>query len=69
MDLETCTNVFGLWASSPHFYQADEVLIDSVVGMQPDGKEHSTFLNVEPVSNMAQATDFRLNNVFPIFVR
>ncbi len=37
-------------ASLPHFHQADEEYINAIDGMKPDGKQHDTFVDIEPVS-------------------
>ncbi len=36
-----------VFASYPHFYQADERLVSAVDGLQPNGKIHTTYLDVE----------------------
>lgn len=39
-----------MFLSHPHFYNADPVLADAVLGLHPDEREHSLFLDVHPVS-------------------
>lgn len=39
-----------LFLSHPHFYNADPVLAESVLGLHPNEKDHSLFLDIHPVS-------------------
>lgn len=39
-----------LFLSHPHFYNADPVLVQAVLGLHPNEKEHSLFLDIHPVS-------------------
>lgn len=39
-----------LFLSHPHFYNADPVLAEAVLGLHPNQEEHSLFLDVHPVS-------------------
>lgn len=39
-----------LFLSHPHFYNADPVLAEAVLGLNPNEKDHSLFLDIHPVS-------------------
>lgn len=39
-----------LFLSHPHFYNADPVLAEAVLGLHPNQEEHSLFLDIHPVS-------------------
>lgn len=53
IDLSKCTKqaqvIFG---SMPHFYQSDARLLRQVVGLSPNASKHTTYLDIEPVSNI-----------------
>lgn len=36
--------------SWPHFYQADESLLEYALGVNPEKEKHETYLELEPVS-------------------
>ena len=42
--------------SLPHFYEADEDYLRAVEGLSPNGSNHGTFLDVEPVRMLKQYT-------------
>jgi hypothetical protein len=43
---------FPLFASKPHFLDADERLIDGVGGMNPNREHHDTFVDFEPITGV-----------------
>lgn len=48
--LPLCLLDAPLFLSHPHFYNADSVLAQAVLGLDPSEKEHSLFLDIHPVS-------------------
>lgn len=57
IDLSKCSKqaqvIFG---SMPHFYNSDPRLMSQVVGLAPNASKHTTYLDIEPVSNLASAS-------------
>ncbi|KAK7802338.1 hypothetical protein U0070_025290 [Myodes glareolus] len=49
-NVSTCRMGAPLFLSHPHFYNADPVLSEAVLGLNPDPKEHSLFLDIHPLS-------------------
>ncbi|GAB1290200.1 Scavenger receptor class B member 1 [Apodemus speciosus] len=49
-----------LFLSQPHFYNADPVLSEAVLGLSPDPKEHSLFLDVHPVTGIPMNCSVKL---------
>lgn len=48
LNISTCWEEAPVFASLPHFYQADSYYRHLVGGMKPDPKKHDLFLTVEP---------------------
>lgn len=51
-NVSTCRFGAPLFLSQPHFYNADPVLSEAVLGLNPDPKEHSLFLDIHPVTGI-----------------
>ncbi|KAM9099726.1 scavenger receptor class B member 1 isoform X1 [Sarcophilus harrisii] len=51
-NMSTCQFNAPLFLSHPHFYDADPVLLDSVIGLHPSKEKHSLFLDVHPVTGI-----------------
>lgn len=51
-NVSTCRFGAPLFLSQPHFYNADPVLSEAVLGLNPDSKEHSLFLDIHPVTGI-----------------
>lgn len=51
-NVSTCRFGAPLFLSQPHFYNGDPVLSEAVLGLNPDPKEHSLFLDVHPVTGI-----------------
>jgi len=49
-----------LYASHPHFYDADPALLEAVVGLDPIRSKHNTYLDVEPRSGEVVSVAERL---------
>ena len=69
--LENMTTAAGfpLFASKPHFYDADDVLLLGVEGMNPSQEHHDTYVDFEPITGVAMraAKRLQINNViFPL---
>ncbi|ERE76015.1 scavenger receptor class B member 1 [Cricetulus griseus] len=47
-NVSTCRFGAPLFLSHPHFYNADPVLSEAVLGLNPDPREHSLFLDIHP---------------------
>lgn len=37
--------------SAPHFYQAEETIVEAVMGMKPSRQQHQTAIDIHPVGN------------------
>lgn len=51
-NVSTCRFGAPLFLSHPHFYNADPVLSEAVLGLNPNPKEHSLFLDIHPVTGI-----------------
>nr|AAC23892.1 type II pneumocyte CD36-related class B scavenger receptor [Rattus norvegicus] len=51
-NVSTCRFGAPLFLSQPHFYNADPVLSEAVLGLNPDPREHSLFLDIHPVTGI-----------------
>lgn len=59
--LSLCLVGAPLFLSHPHFYNADPVLAEAVLGLHPNPEEHSLFLDIHPVSPCMSACGGRGN--------
>ncbi|XP_066227271.1 scavenger receptor class B member 1 [Saccopteryx leptura] len=59
-NVSTCRFNAPLFLSHPHFYNADPLLADAVLGLQPNEKEHSLFLDVHPVTGIPMNCSVKL---------
>ncbi|XP_054449951.1 scavenger receptor class B member 1 isoform X1 [Pteronotus mesoamericanus] len=59
-NVSTCRFNAPLFLSHPHFYNADPVLADAVLGLHPNEKEHSLFLDVHPVTGIPMNCSVKL---------
>jgi len=53
-----------VFISHPHFYNADPVLRDFVLGLSPNEDEHGLFIDIHPVSKTLDASyylEFRVS--------
>lgn len=60
LNISTCWQDAPVFASLPHFYQADSYYRHLVGGMKPDPKKHDLFLTVEPNSGKLVNVGVRL---------
>lgn len=57
INVSSCRLGAPAFVSFPHFYQADSVYRNGVIGMKPDPKRHESHITLEPVSDfLAQGT-------------
>uniref|UniRef100_A0A7N5KH28 Scavenger receptor class B member 1 n=1 Tax=Ailuropoda melanoleuca TaxID=9646 RepID=A0A7N5KH28_AILME len=49
-NVSTCRFNAPLFLSHPHFYNADPVLAEAVLGLHPNQEEHSLFLDIHPTN-------------------
>ncbi|XP_053317639.1 lysosome membrane protein 2 [Spea bombifrons] len=52
LNVSKCKGGAPIILSSPHFYQADESLINSIDGMNPKKEDHETFLDINPLTGI-----------------
>ncbi|KAM4810063.1 lysosome membrane protein 2 [Rhinophrynus dorsalis] len=52
LNVSKCKQDAPIVLSSPHFYQADESVINSVIGIKPNKEDHETFLDINPLTGM-----------------
>ncbi|CAJ0919617.1 unnamed protein product [Ranitomeya imitator] len=48
LNVSVCKQDAPIILSSPHFYQAEEFVINSVIGMKPKKEDHETFMDINP---------------------
>lgn len=53
-NISSCRYGTPVFMSFPHFYNADPIYVDQVVGMKPDKRKHQFFMSFEPVSLFKQ---------------
>ncbi|XP_036777686.1 scavenger receptor class B member 1 isoform X1 [Manis pentadactyla] len=59
-NVSTCRFSAPLFLSHPHFYNADPVLAEAVLGLHPNPEEHSLFLDVHPVTGIPMNCSVKL---------
>uniref|UniRef100_A0A8C5KY81 Scavenger receptor class B member 1 n=1 Tax=Jaculus jaculus TaxID=51337 RepID=A0A8C5KY81_JACJA len=59
-NVSSCRSGAPLFLSHPHFYNADPTLSEAVLGLRPDPKEHSLFLDVHPVTGIPMNCSVKL---------
>ncbi|XP_004709675.1 scavenger receptor class B member 1 isoform X1 [Echinops telfairi] len=59
-NVSSCRFGAPLFLSHPHFYNADPVLAEAVLGLHPDKKEHSLFLDIHPVTGIPMNCSVKL---------
>lgn len=53
LDISGCKEGMPVYISLPHFLYGSEALKEAIDGMEPNEEEHSTFLDVEPVTGIS----------------
>ncbi|XP_064128126.1 scavenger receptor class B member 1 isoform X1 [Loxodonta africana] len=59
-NVSTCRFGAPLFLSHPHFYNADPVLAEAVLGLHPNHQEHSLFLDIHPVTGIPMNCSVKL---------
>ncbi|XP_011380204.1 scavenger receptor class B member 1 [Pteropus vampyrus] len=59
-NVSTCRFNAPLFLSHPHFYNADPVLAEAVLGLNPNEKDHSLFLDIHPVTGIPMNCSVKL---------
>ncbi|XP_008572508.1 PREDICTED: scavenger receptor class B member 1 isoform X1 [Galeopterus variegatus] len=59
-NVSTCSLNAPLFLSHPHFYNADPVLAEAVLGLHPNQEEHSLFLDLHPVTGIPMNCSVKL---------
>ncbi|XP_037672711.1 scavenger receptor class B member 1 isoform X2 [Choloepus didactylus] len=59
-NVSTCRFNAPLFLSHPHFYNADPVLAEAVLGLQPDPEKHALFLDLHPVTGIPMNCSVKL---------
>ncbi|XP_021340100.1 lysosome membrane protein 2-like [Mizuhopecten yessoensis] len=52
LNISVCKSGAPVVISNPHFLQADTEVIEGVIGMHPNKKEHETVLDVDPLTGL-----------------
>ncbi|XP_056424684.1 lysosome membrane protein 2 isoform X2 [Hyla sarda] len=52
LNVSVCKQGAPIILSSPHFYQADESVINSIVGMKPKKEDDEIFMDINPLTGM-----------------
>ncbi|XP_040843067.1 scavenger receptor class B member 1 isoform X1 [Ochotona curzoniae] len=59
-NVSSCRFNAPLFLSHPHFYNADPVLAEAVLGLHPNEEEHSLFLDIHPVTGIPMNCSVKL---------
>ncbi|XP_069921781.1 scavenger receptor class B member 1 isoform X2 [Oryctolagus cuniculus] len=59
-NVSTCRFGAPLFLSHPHFYNADPVLAEAVLGLHPNEEEHALFLDIHPVTGIPMNCSVKL---------
>ncbi|KAM4709131.1 lysosome membrane protein 2 [Discoglossus pictus] len=52
LNVSKCKQDAPIILSSPHFYQADESIVKSIIGMYPNKEDHETFMDINPLTGI-----------------
>lgn len=52
LDVTDCYYGFPIALSYPHFMDSDPTLLEKVEGSHPDPEVHTSYFNIQPVSNV-----------------
>ncbi|XP_004844031.1 scavenger receptor class B member 1 isoform X1 [Heterocephalus glaber] len=59
-NISSCRFGAPLFLSHPHFYNADPVLVERVLGLHPNAEEHALFLDIHPVTGIPMNCSVKL---------
>ncbi|XP_043485899.1 protein croquemort-like, partial [Polistes fuscatus] len=60
INITSCRYGAPVFVSLPHFYKADPILGNQVVGMNPNEDDHSFYINIEPLTGIPLEMEARL---------
>ncbi|XP_047426294.1 scavenger receptor class B member 1 isoform X1 [Mugil cephalus] len=60
LNVSTCRHNSPVFISHPHFYNADPVLLDYVMGLHPSESEHGLFIDIHPQTGVPLNVSIRL---------
>lgn len=60
LNISVCKSGAPVVISNPHFLQADKQIIDAVIGIHPNIKEHQTILDVDPLTGVVMNAEKKL---------
>ncbi|XP_063775849.1 lysosome membrane protein 2 [Pseudophryne corroboree] len=52
LNVSRCKQGAPIILSPPHFYQTDESVIKSIIGINPNKQDHETFLDIDPLTGL-----------------
>ncbi|XP_056288335.1 scavenger receptor class B member 1 [Pseudoliparis swirei] len=65
LNVSSCRHNSPVFISHPHFYNADPVLLDFVLGLKPTEEEHGLFIDIHPLTGIPLNVSIRLQlNLF-----
>lgn len=59
-NVSTCRFSAPLFLSHPHFYNADPVLVERVLGLHPNAEQHALFLDIHPLTGIPMNCSVKL---------
>lgn len=60
LNVSSCRHNSPVFISHPHFYNADPVLLDFVLGLKPTEAEHGLFIDIHPLTGVPLNVSIRL---------
>ncbi|XP_026210998.1 scavenger receptor class B member 1 isoform X5 [Anabas testudineus] len=60
LNVSSCRHNSPVFISQPHFFNADPVLLDYVLGLHPSEEEHETFIEIHPLTGVPLNVAVRL---------
>ncbi|XP_029025059.1 scavenger receptor class B member 1 isoform X3 [Betta splendens] len=60
LNVSSCRHNSPVFISQPHFFNADPVLLDYVEGLSPNESDHSTFIEIHPLTGVPLNVAVRL---------
>lgn len=58
-----------VYLSFPHFYQADQSLLEPFEGLTPDKEKHETYFKIQPVRLLSLIPSYKFTNFSEFFFR
>lgn len=66
VNLSKCRNGAPVLASTPHFYMGDRSLVEEIDGLNPNQREHDTYIDVEPNTGVSFGAMKRIQISMPL---